>query len=99
MDFNHAIVKEYINASKELTSFFKADTCEPPSVSKRFNTALRNLRNYLDALGLKMPKPLYQFSQKNQKTWKYIDCIIKGSNKLNNIEFVKDILNENFMYK
>jgi hypothetical protein len=99
MDYNHDIVKEYINASKELTSYFKADSCEPPSACKRYNLALRNLRNYLDAMGLKMPRPLYTFNQKDKKTWKYRDCVITGSKKLNDREFVKDVLNEEFMYK
>jgi hypothetical protein len=98
MDYNHDIVREYIAASKELSSYFKAHTCEPPEVSKRHKLALENIRCHLDNLNLKMPKAIYPFEYKNKKTWRFSDVILSDDRKTER-KFVRNVVNPDWIYK
>lgn len=78
MDYNHPSVVEYIAASKEMASYFKVDTCEPPAVNKRYKLAVQDIRDYLDSIDIKMPAPLFPYEQKDKTTWKFSDVVLCG---------------------
>lgn len=98
MDINHPAVVEYICASKEIAAFYKTDLDEPVEVSNRYKSALDNLRNYLDGIGMKMPAPIYPIDIEDKKTWKYLTVRLTG-NKARGKKFSKDVENPDWIYK
>jgi len=89
--------KEYTKACEELKQYFKADTYEPPSVSKQYKQALTNYRNYLDSMDCKMPSPKWRYESKDKRTWKYSE-FIQGGTKENPIIKIWSP-NPTFMFK
>ena len=71
MDITHNSVIEYICASKELTPFLKRKQIPPSDLSNRYDAALQGIRNYLDGLGLFMPKALYPLDPKIKRKLKF----------------------------
>lgn len=68
----------YIDACNELKKYYRADTCEPSEVTRRYKQALSDYHDYLESIGNHMPIPKWHYRHKDVRTWKYLDVIIGG---------------------
>lgn len=89
--------KEYEEAAREVSSYFKLGQLEPKNVAARFKEALISLRDHLDDKRIKMPPAKYQFDIKDKSTWKFKDVTIVGNKE--DKRYGGCTLNQGFKYK
>ena len=65
-------VKDYITSHRLMIRFVKQNEQCPPPILKRAEVALVKLRDYLDYIGVKMPKQKYPYCHEDIRTWRYI---------------------------
>jgi len=83
-------IKRYMKLSDSLIHEKRFGDCD----SVKFS--LKEIRDYLDKCGFKMPQPFYKYDPEDKRTWKYLES---QTNRLANGSFrVKQVLNPEFIY-
>lgn len=69
-------------------------------INHRSRKSLKDIREYLDAVGYQFPKPKYKYVDEDKKTHKYLESII-NTKTINGKETfqVREVLNKSFAYK
>lgn len=89
--------KTYEFMCDEMKKYAKNEDGAPQAMRLKYACAIADYRNFLNAYGLYMPLPIWQYKDDDRKTWLFIDLNL-GVDKAGNKILKRAILNSEFAF-